>query len=54
MALPIQIDGRLAAAGTNPADVDERFVRGAGPGGQKIKIFKSIPSVSLPSPHFRR
>ena len=36
MALPIQIDKRLAAAGTCPSDVDERFVRGAGPGGQKI------------------
>lgn len=36
MALPPQIDRRLAALGVRPADVDERFVRGAGPGGQKI------------------
>ena len=36
MALPIQIDERLAAVGAQVADVDERFVRGAGPGGQKI------------------
>ena len=36
MALPIQIDARLAALGVRFADVDERFVRGAGPGGQKI------------------
>jgi protein subunit release factor B len=36
MALPIQIDERLAAVGARSADVDERFVRGAGPGGQKI------------------
>ena len=36
MALPIQIDERLAAVGARAADVDERFVRGAGPGGQKI------------------
>lgn len=36
MALPTQIDERLAAAGVRPADVDERFVRGSGPGGQKI------------------
>src|SRR5947207_1568842 len=36
MALPTQIDERLAALGTSPADVEERFVRGAGPGGQKI------------------
>ena len=36
MALPTQIEERLAALGTSAADVDERFVRGAGPGGQKI------------------
>ena len=47
MALPTQIDERLTAAGVRAADVEERFVRGTGPGGQKIKIFKSIPTVSL-------
>jgi protein subunit release factor B len=36
MALPTQIEARLAALGTGPGDVEERFVRGAGPGGQKI------------------
>ncbi|MEO7598201.1 MAG: peptide chain release factor-like protein [Opitutus sp.] len=36
MALPTQIDERLAAAGVQLADVEERFVRGTGPGGQKI------------------
>lgn len=36
MALPTQIVERLAAAGARAADVEERFVRGAGPGGQKI------------------
>src|SRR4051812_23403421 len=36
MALPTQIDERLAALGVRPADVEERFIRGAGPGGQKI------------------
>jgi protein subunit release factor B len=36
MALPTQIDARLAALGVRPTDVEERFVRGAGPGGQKI------------------
>ena len=36
MALPTQIDERLAALGVRPADVDERFIRGGGPGGQKI------------------
>ena len=36
MALPTQIVERLGAVGARPEDVDERFVRGAGPGGQKI------------------
>jgi protein subunit release factor B len=36
MALPTQIVERLAAAGVRATDVEERFVRGAGPGGQKI------------------
>jgi protein subunit release factor B len=36
MTLPTQIIGRLAALGTRPEDVEERFVRGSGPGGQKI------------------
>ena len=36
MALPTQIDERLAALGVRPADVEEKFVRGTGPGGQKI------------------
>ncbi|MSU50695.1 MAG: peptide chain release factor-like protein [Opitutus sp.] len=36
MALPTQIDERLAALGIAWGDVDERFVRGSGPGGQKI------------------
>lgn len=30
------IASRLAALGTSAADVEEKFVRGAGPGGQKI------------------
>lgn len=36
MTLPLQIHERLAALGVPVAEVDERFVRGAGPGGQKI------------------
>jgi protein subunit release factor B len=36
MPLPLQIERRLATLGVRPADVDERFVRGTGPGGQKI------------------
>ncbi len=36
MALPTQIDERLAALGIRLSDVEEKFVRGAGPGGQKI------------------
>jgi peptide chain release factor len=30
------IRSRLAALGASPADVEEKFVRGSGPGGQKI------------------
>ena len=36
MALPTQIDERLTAVRAHATEVDERFVRGAGPGGQKI------------------
>jgi protein subunit release factor B len=36
MALPTQIDERLAALGIRATEVEERFVRGTGPGGQKI------------------
>lgn len=36
MALPTQIDERLTAMGISVADVEERFIRGSGPGGQKI------------------
>jgi protein subunit release factor B len=37
---PLQIEAdvrrRLAALGVDPRDIEERFVRGTGPGGQKI------------------
>ena len=36
MSLPPQIDRQLAALGVRAEDVEERFVRGSGPGGQKI------------------
>ena len=36
MPLPPQIDRRLAVLGLRGEDVEERFVRGSGPGGQKI------------------
>lgn len=36
MDLPTQIQSRLDALGILVADVEERFVRGSGPGGQKI------------------
>ena len=36
MALPTQIVDKLAALGAQASDVEERFVRGSGPGGQKI------------------
>ncbi len=36
MTLPSQIVEKLEALGVRWADVEERFVRGSGPGGQKI------------------
>lgn len=36
MALPIQILERLNDLGVRPDEVEERFIRGTGPGGQKI------------------
>jgi protein subunit release factor B len=30
------IQSRLAALGVHPDDIEERFIRGSGPGGQKI------------------
>ena len=36
MSLPTQIADRLKALGVPPESVEERFVRGSGPGGQKI------------------
>ena len=35
----------MAAVGARPSDVDERFIRGSGPGGQKIN--KSSSTVWL-------
>jgi protein subunit release factor B len=45
MQLPTQISARLAALGVRPDDVDETFVRGSGPGGQKIN--KTSSTVCL-------
>ena len=36
MQIPTQIEERFHALGLNAEDVEERFVRGTGPGGQKI------------------
>jgi protein subunit release factor B len=36
MRLPIQIVEKLGSLGARPDEVEERFVRGTGPGGQKI------------------
>jgi len=36
MDLPTQIQNRLDVLGVLPRDVQEKFVRGSGPGGQKI------------------
>jgi peptide chain release factor len=45
MDLPTQIQNRLDALGILPRDVQERFVRGSGPGGQKIN--KTSSTVCL-------
>lgn len=45
MLLPTQIEQRLAALGVRPGEVEERFVRGGGPGGQKIN--KTSSTVAL-------
>jgi protein subunit release factor B len=45
MALPTQIDERLSRLHVRRQDVDERFIRGGGPGGQKIN--KTSSTVSL-------
>lgn len=36
MALPTDIQSRLEKLGVSASDIEERFVRGSGPGGQKI------------------
>ena len=36
MTLPSQIFEKLAALGVSASEVEEKFVRGTGPGGQKI------------------
>jgi protein subunit release factor B len=43
--LPTQIQERLDALGVLAADVEERFVRGSGPGGQKINKTSSTVCV---------
>jgi len=45
MDLPTQIQDQLDALGVLAADVEERFVRGSGPGGQKIN--KTSSTVCL-------
>jgi protein subunit release factor B len=45
MELPTQIQTRLDALGVLRTDVEERFVRGSGPGGQKIN--KTSSTVCL-------
>lgn len=45
MDLPSQIQERLEALGVLASDIEEKFVRGSGPGGQKIN--KTASTVSL-------
>ncbi len=49
MGLPPQIDARLRALGVDPAVVEERFIRGSGPGGQNIN--KTSTTVWLRHAH---
>jgi peptide chain release factor len=48
MSIPTQIVERLGAVGVRPDEIQERFVRGAGPGGQKIN--KTSSTVWLRHP----
>ena len=45
MPLSADIESRLRALGVRPDDVEERFVRGSGPGGQKVN--KTSSTVCL-------
>ena len=45
MVLPTQILERLDALGVLATDIEERFVRGSGPGGQKINKTSSTVCV---------
>ena len=36
---------RFISLRIQPEEIEERFVRGSGAGGQKINIFKPIPTV---------
>jgi protein subunit release factor B len=50
MTLPQQIVDRLLSLGASPGEVEERFVRGSGPGGQKInKTSSTVVLVHRPS-----
>jgi peptide chain release factor len=50
MALPIHIQSRLRELGVSESDVEERFVRGSGPGGQKInKTSSTVWLLHLPT-----
>jgi hypothetical protein len=48
------IQARLWELGVSVSDVEERFVRGTGPGGQKVKILKLITAVSSPPDELHR
>jgi len=45
MNLPTQIQRRLDTLGIIPSDVEEKFVRGSGPGGQKINKTSSTVCI---------
>lgn len=39
-----EIETKLNALGARTSEVEEKFIRGSGAGGQKIKIFQSNPT----------
>ena len=50
MSLPQQIIDRLLSLGVSLGEIEERFVRGSGPGGQKInKTSSTVVLVHRPS-----
>ena len=47
---PLSLEDRLRRLGVNPGDIEETFIRGSGPGGQKInKTSSTVRLVHRPT-----